>query len=38
LRAGARFAGVHPTWLTAFLDLTAGEYDDAVAFWRGVTA
>jgi hypothetical protein len=27
-----------PTWLTAFLDLPAGEYDDAVAFWRGVTA
>ena len=26
-----------PTWLTAFLDLPASEYDDAVAFWQGVT-
>lgn len=26
-----------PTWLTAFLDLPAGEYDDAVVFWQGVT-
>jgi hypothetical protein len=28
---------MHPTWLTAFLDLTADELDPAVAFWRGVT-
>jgi len=26
-----------PAWLTAFLDLTADEYDEAVAFWQGVT-
>jgi hypothetical protein len=26
-----------PTWLTAFLDLTADEFGPAVAFWRGVT-
>jgi hypothetical protein len=26
-----------PTWLTAFLDLPASEYDAAVAFWQGVT-
>jgi len=26
-----------PTWLTAFLDLTAEEFEDAVAFWRAVT-
>lgn len=26
-----------PTWLTAFLDLPADEYDAAVAFWQGVT-
>jgi hypothetical protein len=28
---------VTPTWLTAFLDLTADELDPAVAFWRAVT-
>jgi hypothetical protein len=26
-----------PTWLTAFLDLPADEFDPAVAFWREVT-
>jgi hypothetical protein len=26
-----------PVWLTAFLDLPAAEYDEAVAFWRAVT-
>jgi hypothetical protein len=26
-----------PTWLTAFLDLPAGEHDAAVDFWRSVT-
>lgn len=26
-----------PTWITAFLDLTADEFEDAVAFWRAVT-
>ena len=26
-----------PVWLTAFLDLPADEYDEAVAFWRAVT-
>jgi hypothetical protein len=26
-----------PTWLTAFLDLTAEELDEATTFWRGVT-
>ena len=26
-----------PTWLTAFLDLPAPEYDAAVAFWQAVT-
>ncbi|MBW8752212.1 MAG: VOC family protein, partial [Propionibacteriales bacterium] len=26
-----------PTWLTAFLDLPAGEHDAAVDFWRAVT-
>ena len=26
-----------PSWLTAFLDLPADEYDAAVAFWRKVT-
>ena len=25
------------TWLTAFLDLPADEFDEAVAFWQGVT-
>jgi hypothetical protein len=28
---------VHPTWLTAFIDLPAIAYDDGVAFWAGVT-
>ncbi len=29
--------GVHPTWLTAFIDVPAEAYDDGVAFWTGVT-
>jgi hypothetical protein len=33
-----RFGDMHgPTWLTAFLDLTADEFEPAVAFWRQVT-
>jgi len=28
---------VRPSWLTAFLDLPADEYDAGVAFWRAVT-
>lgn len=28
---------MHPTWLTAFLDLPAERYDVGVAFWQGVT-
>ncbi len=28
---------MHPTWLTAFIDLPAAAYDDGVAFWTGVT-
>jgi hypothetical protein len=28
---------VSPSWITAFLDLTSEELDDAVAFWRAVT-
>jgi hypothetical protein len=28
---------VHPTWLTAFIDIPAIAYDDGVAFWAGVT-
>jgi hypothetical protein len=28
---------MHPTWLTAFLDLAADEFDEGVAFWQAVT-
>jgi hypothetical protein len=28
---------MHPTWLTAFLDFRADEFDTGVAFWQGVT-
>ena len=28
---------MHPTWLTAFLDLAPDEFDDGVAFWQAVT-
>jgi hypothetical protein len=28
---------MHPTWLTAFLDFAPDEFDEAVAFWQGVT-
>ena len=26
-----------PFWVTAFLDLAAGDFDRGVEFWRGVT-
>ena len=28
---------MHPTWLTAFLDFAADEYDAGVAFWQEIT-
>lgn len=32
-----RVEGVHPSWMTAFLDLPADELEPAVAHWVGVT-